>query len=259
MNWISDSTAKRVLANVVRDAVKEIPTIATIQFNMFKVTKTCRNLDDLIIKTKKFFKSNSIFFAYKTYNRETRMMFVIPRFHEVGSSWELRCEIGMLRLTKNEFDIMATDDRLIFSGHALERLFQRSNVLSWEQVKYNVTLAVEHYLVLGYSDYISKYKQLILPTKDGAFIGVVTSNDDNGKVSIKTFYTDKPNDTKNRIWQAKQAVIGVVCHILKMTEDKKQYDWLFSSSFQQYVYPEVEKFLMVETPWLFKDYVRERS
>jgi hypothetical protein len=244
MLYMTDYSAKGVLRGVVRDATKQIPSYenllnkASVRFE--EITRKRGKPKHYMIKMHAFFAPYSLINVSHSTGTKAQLGSWIPYFVEDDYGWTLQCRFitanfnfpnstGSFTGTGILCDNVDTDSTISFSGHALERLFQRSLKLNWNLVRKEIIHSMK-YIMLWMVDYPRQPVRIVLPANNGYFVGSIDFEGGQRRIKIRT-YIDKSDKLEKLCSQMNEIVVernlDMVAAIKAMQFALDENPWVF--------------------------------
>lgn len=119
-----------------------------------------------------------------------------PHFEEIDTEWNLSIHRLHLEISPGKFDAMdQTELPAKISGHALERMFQRTNTIEWAVIRDCLAGATLFLNAVAAAYVDSGCKNCAIPAEKGMLVGQITD----GILHLRTFLPDSQLNPK---WQS---------------------------------------------------------
>jgi hypothetical protein len=189
----------RLAHGAVREAVRSNcekldSMVESLRQTRIKAPSTYRRFDEWFRKYKKIYEPVALLIVFgKIGRRRGAFSAFTASFAEIGGEWELEIKQLCITFSPGEIEHVALKSLPVtISGHALERMFQRTASIQWSVVRdclAGATLmfnaAVPAYVAAG-------CKQCAVPAEKGMLVGQVVD----GKLMLRTFLPDVPLQPK---------------------------------------------------------------
>jgi hypothetical protein len=257
MHFVTDQTAKGVLRGIIRDFVARTPNLDIMCDAMeLRWYRFLRNPLKTVNKCREMVQP----YAFSTHVAKVTDGYVLDMLlidcRDNHDSWVLSPTTLNVKVTLQSIDFRDSSHFFGISGHALERLFQRANVIAPNDVIKEVSAAVKLVKCWGTAVHARGFscpKQIVIPTHRGVFIGSVAynANKDGINVLAKTYLPDGSNERFDAVKREFKVISDTLRAQGAMTTGAKSYD----TELQWTLWTGAFMVAMIKRhPWLLEEY-----